>query len=181
MENQEKVLETVVEEVVEETSEVVEEVAEETAEVVEEVAEETKEEKKIKFYRTDRGLFVFLLLSFITFGIYPFIFYTSLGKTLNKICRPVDGKKTMNFCLLTFVFAPITAGIAEIVWFHRISKRIGNELSRRGVGYAFGAADFWLWNVVGSLIFVGPFIYFHKLCKAMNKLCESANEDLKAE
>ena len=27
----------------------------------------------------------------------------------------------------------------------------------------FNATDFWLWNILGSLIVVGPFIYVHKL------------------
>ena len=27
---------------------------------------------------------------------------------------------------------------------------------------------FWGWDILGSLIVVGPFIYLHKLCKALN-------------
>ena len=82
----------------------------------------------------------------------------------------------MHYCLLTFVIAPITLGIGGIVWCHRISARIGNELARRGLAYNFGAGTFWGWNVLGSLLFgVGPFIYLHKLCKAMNLLCGDYN------
>ena len=43
-----------------------------------------------------------------------------------------------------------------------------NELKRRGVAYSFGAADYWLWNVLGSLIVIGPFVYLHKMFKATN-------------
>lgn len=81
----------------------------------------------------------------------------------------------MHFCLLAFIINPITFGIASIVWYHRISDRIGDELRRRGISYNFGASDFWLWNVIGSLIIVGPFIYLHKLAKAMNLLAEDYN------
>ena len=81
----------------------------------------------------------------------------------------------MHFCLLTFIVAPLTLGIGAIVWMHKISARIGGELKRRDVGYGFGAADFWLWGVLGSIIVVGPFIYMHKLLKAMNKLSENYN------
>lgn len=35
--------------------------------------------------------------------------------------------------------------------------------------------DFWLWNVLGALIIVGPFVYMHKLSTAMNKLAENYN------
>ena len=81
----------------------------------------------------------------------------------------------MHYCLLFFLVGPITAGIADLVWYHRISNRIGGELQRRGLGYDFGAKDFWLWGILGSLIVVGPFIYTHKLFKAMNTLAENYN------
>ena len=35
--------------------------------------------------------------------------------------------------------------------------------------------DFRGWYFLGSFIFVGPFVYFHKLCTAMNLLCEDFN------
>ena len=52
----------------------------------------------------------------------------------------------------------------------------GHALSDREINYDFGTNDFWLWFVLGSLILVGPFIYFHKLCTAMNLLCKDYNE-----
>ena len=81
----------------------------------------------------------------------------------------------MHFCLLYFLVAPITLGIGGIVWFHRISNRIGDELRRRNIDYRLSAADFWLWNVLGALIFIGPFVYFHKLFKATNLMCADYN------
>ncbi len=125
--------------------------------------------------KTKRGLLKFILLSIITFGIYALVFYSSISNDVNIVCSRYDGKKTMHFCLLAFIVGPITFGIAYWVWFHKISARIGNELDRRGIAYSFGAADFWLWNILGSIIFVGPFVYLHKLSKAMNKICENYN------
>lgn len=81
----------------------------------------------------------------------------------------------MHFCLMSFILTPITLGIYTLVWYHQLSNRIGAELKRRGIDFDFGAKDFWLWNILGSLIFVGPFIYVHKLCKAMNLLSEDFN------
>lgn len=124
---------------------------------------------------TTRGLLKFILLTLITFGIYALVFYSKISTDINLIASRHDGKKTMHYCLLTFIVAPITLGIAGIVWCHRISARIGNELTRRGITYDFGASDFWLWNVLGSFVAVGPFIYLHKLCKAMNLLCADYN------
>lgn len=125
--------------------------------------------------KTNRGLVKFILLTIITFGIYALVFYSKISTDINLIASRYDGKKTMHFCLLAFIIAPITAGIGAIVWCHRISARIGKELARRGIAYSFGAGTFWGWEVLGSLIGVGPFIYMYKLCKSMNLLCADYN------
>lgn len=125
--------------------------------------------------KTNRGLIKFILLSLITFGIYSLVFYSKISTDINLIASRHDGKKTMHYCLLLFIVAPITFGIGAIVWCHRISARIGKELTRRAIGYSFGAGSFWLWNVLGSCIVIGPFVYLHKLCKAMNLLSADFN------
>ena len=125
--------------------------------------------------KTNRGLVKFILLSFITFGIYAIVAMSSVSSDINVIASRYDGKKTMHFCLLTFVVSWLTLGIGVFVWYHKISDRIGNELKRRNIDFSFNAGTFWLWNILGSLILVGPFIYAHKLFKAMNLLSEDYN------
>ena len=125
--------------------------------------------------KTNRGMIKFILLNIITFGIYSLIFFSNISTDINTIASRYDGKKTMHFCLLFFIIAPITLGIGAIVWYHRVCARIGAELNRRGLGYSFGAGTLWGWLVLGSLIFVGPFVFLHKLCKAMNLLSENYN------
>ena len=125
--------------------------------------------------KTNRGWLKTILLSLITFGIYGLVVYSGISSDINTIASRYDGKKTMHYCLLFFLVGPITCGIGSIVWAHKISARIGAELSRRGISYSFGAGSYWGWNVLGSLIGVGPFIYLHKLCKAMNLLCKDFN------
>lgn len=120
--------------------------------------------------KTNKGLFKTILLSLITFGIYSLVVMSSVSNDINIVASRYDGKKTMHYCLLFFIINPITLGIAGIVWSHKISNRIGSELRRRGIAYNFSASDFWLWNVLGSLILVGPFIYLHKMFKAVNKM-----------
>jgi len=120
--------------------------------------------------KTNKGLLKTILLSLITFGIYGLVVMSAVSSEINLVASRYDGKKTMHYCLLVFLVAPITLGIAGIVWSHRISNRIGAELKRRSIDYHFSASTYWLWNVLGSLILIGPFVYMHKMFKAMNKL-----------
>lgn len=138
------------------------------------VAEE-KKATPVGQLTTKRGLLKFILLGMITFGIYPLVVLSGVSSDINIIAGRYDGRKTMHFCLVVFIFAPLTLGIVPLVWYHKISARIGGELARRGIAYSFGAGDFWLWNVLGMLIIVGPFIYIHKLLKAMNLLSADYN------
>ena len=125
--------------------------------------------------KTNRGWLKTLLLSLITFDIYGIVFLSNISTDINILASRYDGKKTMHFCLMFFVFAPLTLTVGAFVWFHRLSARIDRELSRRGLPYHFGADTFWLWGILGALIGIGPFIYLHKLCKAMNYLCDDYN------
>ena len=124
---------------------------------------------------TNRGLAKFILLNFVTFGIYGIVFFTNISTSLNTAASRYDGRKTMNYCLVFFIFSWLTCGIVPLVWFSKMSGRTGNELLRRGINYSFGAGTFWLWCILGSLIVCGPFIYLHKLAKAMNLICEDYN------
>ncbi len=125
--------------------------------------------------KTNRKLWKFILFSIITIGIYPIVFYSGISQNVNVVCSRYDGKKTMHYCLLCFLVGNITFGIGYLVWFSRISNRIGTELKRRGINYSFGAGKYWLWNVLLSCIVVGPYIYIHKLAKAVNLMNKDYN------
>ena len=125
--------------------------------------------------KTNRGLIKFFFLSVITCGIYGIVTMSEVTEDINIIASRYDGRRTMNFCLISFLFSWLTLGIAPLVWGHRMCDRIGNELARRGIAYRFGTGTFWGWGILGSLIFVGPFIYTHKLLRAMNLLANHYN------
>lgn len=126
--------------------------------------------------RTDRGLVKMILLSLITFGIYALVVESHIGEELNLIASRHDGRRTMHFCLIYFIFSWLTIGIAPIVWYHRTSDRMHGELVRRQIDYDFGATDFWLWCILGSLIVIGPYVYIYKRMKAMNLINEDYNQ-----
>ena len=129
----------------------------------------------VRQLKTDRNWFVALLLSVVTCGIYGLIFWGDLTDDVNTTCSHHDGKKTMNYYLLYFLIAPITFGIGAIVWMHKFCARIGDALESRGIDFNFGAGTFWGWGILGSLIFVGPFIFFYKLVNAINLINDDFN------
>jgi hypothetical protein len=126
--------------------------------------------------KTNRNYLIVILLSIVTFGIYPLVFMYSLANDVNLICSRYDGRKSMNFLLLVFVFSWLTLGIAPLVWTYNLSDRIGTELKRRGCHYNFGTGDFWLWNILLACIGIGPLVFNWKLCEAMNHLCSDYNQ-----
>lgn len=127
--------------------------------------------------RTERSFVAYFFLNIITLGIYSLVQVSHIGSEVNLIASEHDGKHTMHFCWIVFIFSWLTFGIASLVWYHRISNRIGNELRRRGVTSDFGADTFWLWFILGSLIYIGPYVYIYKRIVAMNQLNDLYNKE----
>ena len=125
--------------------------------------------------KTNRGMVKLLLLTLITVGFYPLFFYAGLADDVNAICSRYDGKKSMNYWLLAFIVGPLTLGIGYIVWLHKLCNRIGGEMKRRNLPHAISDGTYWGWITLGALIVVGPFVFLHKLCKAMNILAADYN------
>jgi hypothetical protein len=116
-----------------------------------------------------------MILNVLTLGVYSIIFFIPLSFDLDKVSPRRDGEKTMNY-LLAYILALFTFSIVIDIWHYQIAKRVDEALSERDIDYNFGTGDFWKWFILGSLIYIGPFVYFHKLCKAMNLICEDYNQ-----
>ena len=123
---------------------------------------------------TNRSCAKMIFLGIITFGIYDIVIWNKIASEINITASRYDGKRTCPYMAMVWL-TMITYGIFSLVWAHNFSERVGAEVKRRGYTYSFGAADFWLWNVLGSLILIGPIVYCAKLMKAMNMINESYN------
>ena len=129
--------------------------------------------------RTDRKMWKMMILHVLTLGISSIFFFIPFSYELEKISPAREGHKLMNY-VLAYLASLFTFSIVLTVWFFELTKRIESALEERGIAYDFGTSDFWGWYFLGSLVIVGPFIYFHKLCTAMNLLCEDYNKNLTA-
>lgn len=107
---------------------------------------------------TDRSIGKFILLDLLTSGVYGLVIMTILSIDINTIARPHDGKKTMNYCLMMFLVAPLTLGIGAFVWYHNLSKRMQDELGRRNITPAFKLSWFWHWCVLWGVIIALPLV-----------------------
>ncbi len=125
----------------------------------------------------NKNLIKTAILTFITFGIYYIVLNSEMVKDINITSSGLE-KKTMSYCLMFFIVGPLTLGIAWIVWYHRLSAKVSRELMRRNIDYLFTAGDFWLWNILGIMVLVGPFVYLHKLLTAINLINKDYNNKL---
>ncbi len=126
--------------------------------------------------KTDRSMWKLMLLSVLTLGIYTIIFFIPFSYDLDKVLPKSDRSKTMNY-LFAYVLSLFTFTIVLTVWHYQIAQRIEEALGKRNIPYEFTAGSFWGWYFLGSFVLIGPFVYFHKLCKAMNLLCEDYNKE----
>ena len=125
--------------------------------------------------KTDRSMWKLMILNIVTLGIYSILFFIPLSFDLDKVAPKSDRSKTMNF-LFAYILSLFTFSIVLMFWHYHIAERVEEALKQCEIPYEFETGDFWKWYFFGSFILVGPFVYFHKLCRAMNLLCEHYNE-----
>ena len=126
---------------------------------------------------TNRNIWKLLILRVLTLGIYEIVFFIPFSFDLDKAAPKRDRSKTMNY-LWAAILSAFTMSIVLLVWHYHVAERVEQALIDRKITYDFGTNDFWGWYLFGSLILVGPFIYYYKLCKAMNLICADYNAKL---
>lgn len=135
-----------------------------------------KEYKPVRL-KTDRKMWKLMVFNALTCGIYSIFFFIPFSFDIDKAAPRRDGERTMNY-ILAFILSLLTFSVVMIIWQYHIAQRVEEALDQRNIEYDFGTSKFWLWYVLGSFFFVGPFVYFHKLCTAMNLICGQYNESL---
>lgn len=125
--------------------------------------------------QTDRQAWKLILFSILTLGIYSILFFMPFSYDIDKAAPRPDRSRTMSYAF-AYILSLFTFSIVLLVWQYQIASRLEEALAEREIEYGFSTSDFWLWQVVGSFFVIGPFVYFHKLCKAMNLLCADYNK-----
>lgn len=124
--------------------------------------------------KTNRGMIKLILLSAITFGIYSLFFWHKYAEDMNIVCQG-DGKHTRGI-LARIIFSTITFGIYELVWMYNVGERISANAHKRGIHCNVSGGSILLWYILGSFIFIGPFVALHKMIHGLNDLCYAYND-----
>lgn len=120
----------------------------------------------------ERSFITFLILSVITFGIYPIVYWHKISKDVEILCEG-DGAKTMKYVfvwLLNFV----TFGIAGIVWRAKLAQRLKENAARYNLKFSESAALVVVYDIL--ILFVGPFIARYVIVKNFNAMAVAFNE-----
>lgn len=125
--------------------------------------------------KENRSLLVYILLSIITFGIYSLWFYYAYARDMNIVCAG-DGKKTGGLLAIIFL-SMITFGIYGIVWTYKVGDRIFENCTRKGIKAPCSGGSLLCWNILGSMIVIGPLVAMHKMIKGLNLLCAHYNRN----
>lgn len=124
--------------------------------------------------KADRSLVAYILLNFITCGIYGWYFLYALARDVNAVCAG-DGKSTaglVKLILLSF----ITCGIYSFFWYYNLGNRLAANAPRYGLNFQENGTTILLWLVLGSMLCgIGPFIAMHIIIKNTNSLCGAYN------
>lgn len=124
--------------------------------------------------KADRSLIAYILLTFVTCGIYSWFFIYSLARDVNVACAG-DGKQTaglIKLLLLSF----ITCGIYAIFWYYSLGNRLAANAPRYGLNFQENGTTILLWMVLGSLLCgIGSFVALHIIIKNTNAICGAYN------
>lgn len=125
--------------------------------------------------KTDRSLVLYILLGFLTCGIYQlYVFYTIM-RDVNVACDG-DGRHTPG--LLEFIlFGILTCGIYDLYWFYSVGNRLADNAPRYGLRFQENGTTLLLWMLIGSLLcFIGSYVGIYFLLNNVNAICSAYNQ-----
>ncbi len=125
--------------------------------------------------RTDYSLVAYILLGFITCGIYPLYMIHCFSRDMN-ITGNGDGQNTPG--LLTLILLSIiTCGIYSWIYWYKLGNRQNYTAPRYGMNFQENGTTILLWMVLGSLVFgIGTFIAMYIIIKNTNALNAAYNQ-----
>lgn len=121
-----------------------------------------------------RSFITYLLLSWVTCGIYPIYFWYKFAEDVNIVCAG-DGDETPSY-IMAWLLGMVTCGIYTIYWYYKLANRMQNNGPRYGLVISENGTTYLLWSLVGALLCaIGPYIAMYQMIKNLNTLSEAFN------
>lgn len=129
------------------------------------------------YVKDDRDFVTFLILNFITCGIYGIYFWYLYVEDINTVFYG-DGEDSPNY-ILVLVLSLITCGIYGFYWYYKQANRIyRGAYDRYGVQVNETGTSILLWMILGSLVCgLGTFVAQYFMINNMNKVANAYNQD----
>lgn len=116
-----------------------------------------------------RSMVKFILLHFVTLGLYDILFYYRLSLDVEAVCEG-DGIESPNY-LTALVLAIPSFGIYPLYWLYKVSQRMHVNAPRYGLKMMETGRDI----VILDIVSLG-FISAYELIKNMNRIAQAYNK-----
>jgi len=125
-----------------------------------------------------RSFWKYLLLSFVTCGIYGIYFLYGYVKDMNRLCEG-DRKESKNY-IVVLLLSAITCGIYGIYWWYVQGERLHNIAPRYNVNVREKGSGILLWEILGCTIMpgIGMIVVTYIMVDNMNILAKAYNGEI---
>lgn len=125
--------------------------------------------------KEDRSLILFLILNFITCGLYMFYFVHTASRDANIACAG-DGENTSGV-VKYFILSILTCGIYSLYWDYALANRLAANGPRYGYTIQENGSTFLLWVLLGGWVCgLGYFVARNITIKNLNKIARGYNQ-----
>ena len=124
--------------------------------------------------KTDRSIIPFLLLSFLTLGIYEFWYLHHLVKDVNELCKDTGIKSPGigMFLLLSL----LTCGVYSYFWWYRLADMLRRAADKRGLAVEINGGTVLICMILGNLMCgIASWVGIHQIFSATNELAVDYN------
>lgn len=121
-----------------------------------------------------RNFWVFLLLNFVTCGIYGLYFWYVWNEDVNCICAG-DGQEMPNY-VIVILLGIVTCGIYIYYWMYKQGNRLQANARRYGVQIQENGSSFLLWALLGLITCsLSQYYGYYLMMQAVNKIASAYN------
>lgn len=127
-----------------------------------------------RLVQTDRSLFIYIILSIVTCGIYGLYFIYKLAEDANEMCFD-DGEKTPGLGMY-ILLSLVTCGFYSYYWLYKLQNRFYAAGPRYGIPISENGTTVLVWYILGSFICgIGAFVGMNIIISSANKVGTAYN------